>query len=99
MERLSHVRLFYYRRENQDLAKLDRCELSGPPIFLKADYATSVALDFLAEVSDQLLPEREPNDAFFRLLLLVRRMRGEWLTRVNREGAGTACRSPTFRLV
>ena len=72
LERLSHVRLFYYRRENQDLAKLDRCELNGPPIFLKADYATSVALDFLAEVSDQLLPEHEPNDAFFRLLLLVR---------------------------
>jgi len=72
LERLSHVRLFYYRRENQDLAKLDRCELSGPPIFLKADYATSVALDFLAEVSDQLLPEHEPNDAYFRLLLLVR---------------------------
>ncbi len=72
LERLSHVRLFYYRRENQDLAKLDRCELSRPPIFLKADYAASVALDFLAEVSDQLLPEHEPNDAFFRLLLLVR---------------------------
>ena len=72
LERLSHVRLFYYRRETQDLAKLDRCELNGPPIFLKADYATSVALDFLAEVSDQLLPEHEPNDAFFRLLLLVR---------------------------
>ena len=66
------MRLFYYRRENQDLARLDRCELSGPPIFLKADYATSVALDFLAEISDQLLPEHEPNDAFFRLLLLVR---------------------------
>ena len=72
LERLSHVRLFYYRRENQELAKLDGCELNGPPIFLKADYATSVALDFLAEVSDQLLPEHEPNDAFFRLLLLVR---------------------------
>ena len=72
LERLSHVRLFYYRRENQELAKLDRCELNGPPIFLKADYATSVALDFLAEVSDQLLPEHEPNEAFFRLLLLVR---------------------------
>jgi DNA repair protein RecO (recombination protein O) len=71
LERLPHIRLFYYERENRDLARLDRCELLSPPLFLRADYATSVALDFLAEVSDQLLPEHEPNDAFFRLLLLV----------------------------
>jgi DNA repair protein RecO (recombination protein O) len=71
LERLSHVRLAYFLRENQDLARLDRCELCGPPFFLRADYATSVALDFLAEVSEQVLPEHEPNDAHFRLLLLV----------------------------
>jgi DNA repair protein RecO (recombination protein O) len=71
LERLSHVRLAYFLRENQDLARLDRSELCGPPIFLRADYATSVALDFLTEVSEQVLPEHEPNDAYFRLLLLV----------------------------
>lgn len=71
LERLSHARLFYFLRENQELARLDRCELSSPPIFLKADYATSVALDFIVEVTERLLPEHEPNDAFFRLLLLV----------------------------
>jgi DNA repair protein RecO (recombination protein O) len=71
LERLSHVRLAYFLRENQDLARLDRSELCGPPIFLRADYATSVALDFLAEVTEQVLPEHEPNDAHFRLLLLV----------------------------
>ena len=58
-------------RENQDLARLDRCDLESPPLFLKADYTVSVALDFLAEVSEKLLPEHEPNDAYFRLLLLV----------------------------
>jgi hypothetical protein len=71
LERLSHVRLYYFLRENQELARLDRCELCGPPVFLRADYATLVALDFLAEVSEQVQPEHEPNDAFFRLLLLV----------------------------
>jgi len=30
-----------------------------------------VALDYLAEVSEQLLPEHEPNDRFFRLLLVA----------------------------
>jgi DNA repair protein RecO (recombination protein O) len=71
LERLSHVQLHYFMRENQDLARLDRCDLESPPLFLKADYTVSVALDFLAEVSEKLLPEHEPNDAYFRLLLLV----------------------------
>lgn len=71
LERLSHVRLFYFLRENQEPARLDRSDLLGPPVFLRADYATSVALDVLAEVSEQLLPEHEANDAYFRLLLLV----------------------------
>ena len=71
LERLSHVRLYYFLRENQELARLDRCDLCGPPVFVRADYATCVALDFLAEVSEQVLPEHEPNDAYFRLLLLV----------------------------
>ena len=71
LERLSHVRLFYFQRQNRDLVRIDRCELIGPPIFLRADYATSVALDYVAEVCDRLLPENEPNDAFFRLVALV----------------------------
>ena len=48
LERLSHVHLHYFMRENQDLARLDRCELVSPPLFLKADYTVSVALDFLS---------------------------------------------------
>ena len=71
LERLSHVDLHYFLRENQELARLDRCELLSPPVFLKADYTVSVALDLLAEVSEKLLPDHEPNDAYFRLLLLV----------------------------
>ena len=71
LERLSHVHLHYFLRENQELARLDGCELLNPPVFLKADYTVSVALDFLAEVSDKLLPDHEPNDPYFRLLLLV----------------------------
>ena len=71
LERLSHVRLFYFQRQNRDLVRIDRCELIGPPIFLRADYATSVALDYVAEICDRLLPENEPNDAFFRLVVLV----------------------------
>ena len=71
LERLAHTRIFYFQRQNRELVSLDRCELIGPPLFLRADYATSLALDYVVEVCDQLLPEHEPNDAFFRLLRLV----------------------------
>ena len=71
LERLAHARLFYFQRQNRELVSLDRCELIGPPLFLRADYPTSLVLDYVVEVCDQLLPENEPNDAFFRLLRLV----------------------------
>ena len=71
LERLSHVQLSYFQRQNRDLVRVDSCELIGPPIFLRADYATSVVLDYVAEICDRLLPEHEPNDKFFRLVALV----------------------------
>ena len=71
LERLAHVRLFYFQRENRDLVNLDSCELIDSQFSVAAEYSLGVALDFLAEVSEQLLPEHEPNDRYFRLLLLV----------------------------
>ena len=71
LERLAHVRLFYFQRDNRELVRLDRAELLEPPLFLKADYLCGVAFDYIAEVCDRLLPEQEPNDAFFRLVTLV----------------------------
>jgi DNA repair protein RecO (recombination protein O) len=71
LERLSHVRMFYFQRENRELVDLDRCELLHSQFALAASYASTVALDYLAEVSEQLLPLAEPNEKFFRLLLAV----------------------------
>jgi DNA repair protein RecO (recombination protein O) len=71
LERLSHVRAFYYQKETQELVKLDRCELMAPPVFLRADYPVLVALDFITEVTEHILPDHEPNEKFFRLLLAV----------------------------
>lgn len=73
LERLSHVRLAYFQRETRELVKLDSCELIWSPFSLAPDYTTGVALDYLAEVSEQLLPPAEPNERFFRLLLAVLR--------------------------
>lgn len=71
LERLSHVRMFYFQRENRELVELDSCELIHSQFVLAQDYASGVALDYLAEVSDELLPAGEPNERFFRLLVAV----------------------------
>ena len=71
LERLSHVRMAYFQRETRELVNLDSCELIRSQFGLVSDYWAGVALDYFAEVSEQLLPPAEPNERFFRLLLAV----------------------------
>ena len=71
LERLSHVRMAYFQRENRELVNLDSCELIRSQFDLVSDYASGVALDYFAEASDLLLPAAEPGEKFFRLLLAV----------------------------
>src|SRR5215467_12212366 len=54
LERLSHANVSYYQRENRELVSLNSCELMHSQFALASSYESSVALDFLAEVSDQL---------------------------------------------
>src|ERR1700735_1309666 len=68
LERLSRVNMAYFERENRDLANLSGCELIESQFALQSDYARGVALDYFAEVAEQLLPPHEPNEKFFRLL-------------------------------
>jgi len=71
LERLSHVRMFYFQRETRELVSLESCELIASQLGVVSDYAAGVALDYMAEVSDQLLPPAEPSERFFRLLVAV----------------------------
>ena len=71
LERLSHVTMFYFQRENRELVNLDSCELIQSQFGLLSDFEAGVALDYLAEVSEQLLPPAEPYERYFRLLLAV----------------------------
>lgn len=71
LERLSHVRAAYFQRENRELVSLDSCELIRSAFELQSDYATAVALDYLAEVAEQLLAPAEQSERFFRLLVAV----------------------------
>ena len=77
LERLSHVEMSYFQRENRELVNLDSCELIHSQFGLSGDYETGVVLDYLAEVSEQLLPAGESDERFFRLLLaMLQHLRG-----------------------
>lgn len=71
LERLSQVRVSYYQKENAELVRLDGCELIQSQFGVLESYDAGVALDFIAEVSDQLLPPAEPNERFYRLIAAV----------------------------
>jgi DNA repair protein RecO (recombination protein O) len=71
LERLSHVNMAYFQRENSDLGNIDSCELIDSQFGVLNDYASACALDFFAEVSEQMLPAGEPNEKYFRLLTAV----------------------------
>jgi DNA repair protein RecO (recombination protein O) len=71
LERLSHVRMAYFQRENQDLASLTSCELIQSQFDLGSDYGRGVALDFFTEAAEHLLPPHEPSEKFFRLMIAV----------------------------
>jgi DNA repair protein RecO (recombination protein O) len=71
LERLSHVRMAYFQRENAELVNLSGCDLIQSQFAMQSDYARSVALDYFTEVAEQLLPPHEPNEKFFRLIMAV----------------------------
>src|SRR5208337_4525515 len=71
LEPLTRVRALYEDRERQELARLDACEVLESPLATEVSYARAVALAHLAELLDELLPDREANDAIFRLTLSV----------------------------
>ena len=71
LEPLTYVRAIYDVRERQDLVRLDSCEVLESPMAAEVGYARAVALGHIAESLDELLPDREANDAIFRLTLSV----------------------------
>src|ERR1035441_5893974 len=84
LEPLTYVRAFYDDREGQELARLDSCEVIESPMATEVSYPRAAALAHVAELLDELMPDREASDAVFRLSLAVlRELRGLelWMTR------------------
>ena len=71
LEPLTLVRVYYEDRSSQELARLDSCDILDSPLSDAVDYPRVVALEHVAEVLDELLPDREANDSLFRLACSV----------------------------
>jgi DNA repair protein RecO (recombination protein O) len=71
LERLSLVNLSYSQKETRELANLNSCELLQSQFDLLDSFDASVVLDYIAEISDHLLPPNEQNERFFRLLAAI----------------------------
>src|SRR5262249_32389504 len=95
LEPLTHVIAHWEEKEKQELARLDSCDILASPLTAEMTYPRVVALSYVAEVIDQLLPDREPSDDIFRLALaVVNHLRAEsiwmpltyfdlWIVRLN----------------
>jgi len=73
LEPLSYIRVWIYDRENRDLQRVGSAEIVESFFEMQRDYRIQLAAQYLAEVTERFLPDREVNERVFRLLLVVLR--------------------------
>jgi DNA repair protein RecO (recombination protein O) len=71
LERLSHIRIWFFERENRDLVRINQCELIESFLGAFGDYSSGIALALFSEITEAVLPDHEASDPNFRLLLLA----------------------------
>jgi DNA repair protein RecO (recombination protein O) len=71
LEKLSHIRIWFFEREARDLVRISQCETIESFLDVFRDYPSSVAFALFTEITEAVLPEREASDPSFRLLLLA----------------------------
>ncbi len=68
---MTWVSASYVEKPKQDLVRLDACEVIQSPLSDPVDYARAAALAFYAEVLEEAMPDHDPQEAVFRLVLAV----------------------------
>jgi DNA repair protein RecO (recombination protein O) len=71
LEPMTHVRASYAEKPRQELVRLDAFEILSSPLSRPVDYARTAALEMVAEVLEEAMPEGAVDDAVFRLALAV----------------------------
>jgi DNA repair protein RecO (recombination protein O) len=71
LEPMTHARAWFAERPRQELVRLDQLEIIRSPLSAPVDHPRMAVLSFFAEVIDEALPERDPQETVFRLLVSV----------------------------
>jgi DNA repair protein RecO (recombination protein O) len=71
LEPMTVARAWFAERPRQELVRLDQLEIVRSPLSIPVDHVRMAVLCFFAEVLDEALPERDPQETVFRLLLAV----------------------------
>ena len=71
LEPMTVVRASYVELPKQDLVRLDAFEILASPLREAIDWERTAALQLMAEVLEEALPELAPEDSVFRLAVVV----------------------------
>lgn len=71
LEPMTYVRANYMFKPRQELVRLDSCEIMQSPLAAPVDYTRASVLAFFSEVLEEILPDQDPQETVFRLLIAV----------------------------
>ncbi len=71
LEPMTMARAWFAERPRQELVRLDQLEIVRSPLAAPVDPVRMTALSFYAELLDEVLPEHDPQETVFRLLVSV----------------------------
>jgi len=71
LEPMTAAQAWFALRPGQDLVRLDQLEIVRSPLSSPVDHVRMAVLSFFAELLDQALPEQDPQETTFRLLVSV----------------------------
>lgn len=71
LEPMTLVQAWYAERPRQELVRLDQLEIVRSPLSAPVDPVRLAILAMYAEILDEALPERDPQETVFRLLVSV----------------------------
>jgi DNA repair protein RecO (recombination protein O) len=71
LEPMTVARAWFAEKPGQELVRLDQLEIVRSPLSAPVDHIRMAALSFYAELLDEALPDHDPQETVFRLLLAV----------------------------
>ncbi len=71
LEPMTLARAWFAERPRQELVRLDQLEIVRSPLSAPVDHVRMAVLSFYAELLDEALPEHDPQETVFRLLVSV----------------------------